>query len=97
MTGQTAFMNVELVGASTARMTAVVHFEGSAALTAQAREVSSRLFEYARRNGFVLRLSNGNDTRRGSWMRWLSSLLNGLNRDITGEDRFNESEIDLLS
>lgn len=77
-------------------LSAVVRLSGSASLSAQAKEISARLFEYARRNRFVLTLPNGSATRRGSDMRWLSSLLNGLNKDITGDDRFSESEIDLL-
>lgn len=77
-------------------LSAVVHFAGDAVLTTQAREISSRLYDYARRNRFTLRLPNGNETRRGSDMRWLSSLLHGLNQDITGQDLFDQSEIELM-
>lgn len=77
-------------------LSVVVHFAGDAALIAQAREISSRLYDYARRNRFTLRLPSGNETRRGSDMRWLSSLLHGLNKDITGQDLFDESEIEVI-
>lgn len=76
-------------------LSAVVHFSGDAALSARAKTISSRLYDYARRNKFVLRLPNGNATRRGADMRWLSSLLHGLNRDVTGDDLFNQSEIEV--
>ena len=74
----------------------VVHFAGNDGLGVRAREVSTRLYDYARRNRFVLRLPNGEATRRGSDMRWLSSLLHGLNHDVTGQDLFDESEIEIL-
>ena len=50
-------------------LSTVVHFAGDDGLTTQAREISSRLYDYARRNRFVLRLPNGDATRRGSDMR----------------------------
>ncbi len=75
-------------------LSAVVHFSGDAALVTRAKAISSRLYDYARRNKFVLRLPNGNATRRGADLRWLSSLLHGLNQDITGQDLFNQSEIE---
>jgi hypothetical protein len=74
----------------------VVHFAGDDALSTQAKEIASRLYDYARRNRFVLRLPNGEATRRGSDMRWLASLLHGLNQDTTGQDLFDESEIELF-
>jgi hypothetical protein len=73
----------------------VVHFAGDNGLATQAKDISSRLFDYARRNRFVLRLPSGAPTRRGSDMRWLSSLLHGLNMDTTGQDLFNQSTIEL--
>lgn len=76
-------------------LSTVVHFSGDSALATRAKAISSRLYDYARRNKFVLRLPNGNATRRGADMRWLSSLLHGLNRDVTGDDLFNQSEIEV--
>jgi hypothetical protein len=77
-------------------LSTVAHYAGDDAIATQAREISSRLFDYARRNRFVLRLPNGDVTRRGSDMRWLASLLHGLNKDTTGDDLFDQSEIELL-
>jgi len=77
-------------------LSTVVNFAGDDALATQAKEISSRLFDYARRNRFVLRLPNGDATRRGSDMRWLASLLHGLYKDTTGDDLFDQSEIELF-
>ena len=73
----------------------VVEYSGDTTLISQARAISSRLYDYARRSFFDLKLPNGNTTRRGSDMRWLSSLLHGLNKSITREDHFNESQINV--
>lgn len=74
---------------------AVVHFSGDSGLVQQARQISSRLYDYVRRNHFVLTLPNGNATRRGSDVRGLSSLMHGLNKAITGEDLFDQSQIEV--
>ena len=71
----------------------VVRFSSDDTLANKARMISSRLFEYARKTFFILRLPSGSATKRGSDVRWLSSLLHGLNKAITGEDRFDESFI----
>ena len=78
-----------------AGLSAIVHFSGDASLVTRAKAISSRLYDYARRNKFMLRLPNGNPTRRGADMRWLASLLHGLNQDITGEDLFASSELEV--
>lgn len=75
---------------------AVVLHSGDPALEADARAISSRLYDYARRNQFVLALPNGQPTRRGSDMRWLASLVHGLNQTTTGQDLFQQSEIRLF-
>jgi hypothetical protein len=77
-------------------LSSVVHYSGNTDLITHARRISSRLFDYARRNRFVLRLPNGDETRRGSDMRWLSSLLHGLNKDTTNDDLFDQSEIEVM-
>jgi hypothetical protein len=73
----------------------VVALSGDSDLTQQAKATSSRLFDYARRTDFILRLPNGIATRRGSDMRWLSFLANGLNKAITGIDLFPECRINV--
>lgn len=73
----------------------VVAFSGDSDLVQQAKATSSRLFDYARRTDFILRLPNGSATRRGSDMRWLSSLANGVNKAITGIDLFQECRINV--
>lgn len=72
---------------------AVVHFSGDEGLADRAKAISSRLYDYARRNQFVLLLPSGEPTRRGSDVRWLSSLLHGMNHRITGQDLFEKSKI----
>jgi len=74
----------------------VQRFSGDTDLATQSRAISSRLYDYARRSFFVLKLPNGEPTRRGSDMRWLASLMHGLNRTTTGEDLFSESRIKIL-
>lgn len=73
----------------------VVHYSGDDDLATHAKAISSRLYDYAKRNHFILRLPNGDPTKRGSDMRWLSSLLHGLNKSITGEDLWDESRIEV--
>jgi hypothetical protein len=75
---------------------AVVRHSGDPQLESDARAISSRLYDYTRRNHFVLALPNGQPTRRGSDMRWLASLAHGLNKSITGQDLFQQSEVRLL-
>lgn len=75
---------------------AVVHIANDSTLATKARVICKRLYDYARRSRFVLALPNGNATRRGSDMRWLSSLMHGLQFGITEEDLFDESEISVL-
>lgn len=73
----------------------VVRFSGDNDLIRRSQALSDRLFRYAQRCKFVLTLPNGKPTKRGSDMRWLASLLHGLNKDITGIDRFAECRIQL--
>jgi hypothetical protein len=73
----------------------VVRFSEDNTLTQQAIENSARLYDYARRCNFVLKLPNGHENRRGSDMRWLASLSHGLNKAITGMDLFNQSKIEV--
>lgn len=73
----------------------VVRFSGDDDLTQRARELADRMFRYAQRCKFVLTLPDGKPTKRGSDVRWLASLLHGLNKDITGIDRFDECRIQL--
>ena len=74
----------------------VVHVGGDADLAQRARALSDRLYTYAQRCHFELALPDGTPVARGSDMRWVSSLLHGLNRAITGRDRFAESHINLM-
>jgi hypothetical protein len=62
---------------------------GDPVLIAKAKEVSTRLYDYAHRNEFRLTRPDGKLNRRGSEMGWLSTLTHGMNRAITGENRFN--------
>lgn len=60
-------------------------------LKKQAKAISSRIYDYAKRSFFELKTPNGEATKRGSDMRWLASLLHGLNQSVTGEDLFDKS------
>ena len=71
-------------------------FCGDDALRARARGLAARLYEYARRTDFVLTLPNGTPTARGADVRWLSSLLHGVQNRVTGADRWDDSRIDTL-
>lgn len=73
----------------------VVRFAGDDGLVQRARALSERIFGYAQRCNFVLTLPDGAPTERGSDMRWLASLLHGLNKDITGVNHFDECRIKL--
>lgn len=74
----------------------IVHVGGDADLAQRARALSDRLYTYAQRCHFELALPDGTPVARGSDMRWVSSLLHGLNQAITGRDRFAESHINLM-
>ena len=71
----------------------VVRFSGDSDLVTHAKAICARLFDYARRCDFELKLPNGQTTRRGADMRWLASLMHGLNKDITGQDLFSQCRI----
>ena len=71
----------------------VVRFSGDDDLIRRSQTLSDRLFRYAQRCKFVLTLPNGKPTMRGSDVRWLAALLHGLNKDITGIDRFDDCRI----
>ena len=71
----------------------VVRFSGDDDLSRRSQALSDRLFGYAQRCKFVLTLPNGKPTKRGSDVRWLASLLHGLNKDITGIDHFDDCRI----
>ena len=73
----------------------VVRFSGDDDLVQCARVLSGRIFGYAQRCNFVLTLPDGTPTNRGSDVRWLASLLHGLNKSITGIDRFDDCRIKL--
>lgn len=75
---------------------AVVRLVEDAAVVAKARELSDRIFLYAKENKFELTLPDGKPVARGADMRWLASLLHGLNKAITGNDRFDECRIEVL-
>jgi hypothetical protein len=71
----------------------VQRYSADAGLTARAKAASSRLYDYARRSSFELKLPNGEPTRRGSDVRWLASLMHGLNKATTGADLLSSSRI----
>ena len=75
----------------------VVRFSNEPELTDKAQALSSRLFEYARRSDFILQLPNGTPTSRGSDGRIFASLLNGLNKAITTQDRFDVCKVKLVT
>ena len=74
----------------------VVRLVQDDALVARARELSDRIFLHVKEARFVLKLPDGQAVKRGGDLRWLSSLLHGLNSDITGRDRFDECRIEVL-
>lgn len=74
----------------------VVRFVKDGTLVARARELSDRIFVHVKDARFILKLPNGNEVKRGGDLRWLSSLLHGLNHAITGRDRFGECRIEVL-
>jgi hypothetical protein len=74
----------------------VVRLIDDSAVVERARSLSDRLYRFAQRCKFELKLPNGAEVERGADMRWLSSLFHGLNKAITGIDRFAESRIKVL-
>jgi hypothetical protein len=74
----------------------VVNLAEDASLTQRARDLSDRIYRFAQKHKFELTLPNGDNVKRGGDMRWLSSLLHGLNKRITGIDRFDDSKIQVL-
>jgi len=78
----------QIIGLMTGLLS-VVRFTDDHSLADKARSISSRLFKYARHNNFVLQLPSGKHTSRGWDGRAFASLLHGLNKEITGEDHFD--------
>jgi hypothetical protein len=74
----------------------VKRFSDNSALIARCEELADRVYQYAQRSRFMLKLPNGMPTHRGADMWWLSSLLHGLAFSISGKDRFRDSKFDLL-
>jgi hypothetical protein len=74
----------------------VVRLVEDDALATKARELSDRIFVHVKDARFVLKLPDGKEVKRGGDLRWLSSLLHGLNQHITGRDRFDECRINVL-
>ena len=74
---------------------AVKYFANESTLNEKAETISLRVYEYAKRNHFHLKLPNGKPTRRGSEMQLMASLAHGLNKKITGKDLFNSSKVQL--
>ena len=71
----------------------VVNNAGDAGLSDHAKQIAARLYDYARQSNFILRLPGDEATRRGSDVRWLAPLLHELQKQITGEDRWDSSKI----
>jgi hypothetical protein len=74
----------------------VVRLVQDDALIARVRELSDRIFVHVKDARFVLKLPDGKEVKRGGDLRWLSSLLHGLNQHITGRDRFDECRIEVF-
>jgi hypothetical protein len=74
----------------------VKRYSGSDQLTARCEELADRLYRYAMRSRFMLKLPDGKPTHRGADMWWLSSLMHGLAFNVSGVDHFDESKFDLL-
>ncbi len=74
----------------------VKRFAPTAEISNRCIELVDRIYCYAMRCKFFLKLPNGDPTRRGADCQWLSSLLHGLAKSITEKDRFNESKIDIM-
>jgi len=74
----------------------VVKLVEDPATVQKAKEIAQRIFGYAMRNHFELTLPDGQPVKRGADMRWLSSLMHGLSKAITGNDLFDECTIKVL-
>jgi hypothetical protein len=74
----------------------VKRFSDNAVLVQRSEELADRIYQYAQRSRFMLKLPNGNPTHRGADMWWLSSLMHGLASSISGRDRFGDSRIDIV-
>jgi hypothetical protein len=73
----------------------VNYFAATEELANRAKELADRIYLFAMKCKFFLRLPDGKPTRRGADCQWLSSLLHGLARSVSGKDRFTESKIDV--
>ena len=74
---------------------AVKHYSGDPRLADRAKSTADRIFEYARRCNFSLKKPDGKTTRRGSEVFYYASLVNGVNKAITGVDNFDKCRIEL--
>lgn len=79
----------------------VVNLSGDPEASEHAKQISQRLFDYVRKCRFELTRPDGVSGKqvsvsRGADMRWLSSLLHGLNKSITGNDEFDDCKFDSL-
>ena len=74
----------------------VKHWSGDEKLSQRSQALAARLYDYAHRHHFELRLPSGAATRRGSDMRWLSPLMHDLQESITGVARFKEARMKVL-
>jgi hypothetical protein len=72
---------------------AVVDFSSDEGLRTHAQSIARRLYDYAARSGFVLKLPDGAETRRGADMRFMSSLLHGVQRATTGDDLWGQAKL----
>ena len=81
----------------------VVRYADDTPTIARAKELSNRLFGYAKRCHFYLtrpddvRITDPKEVpvERGADMRWLSSLLHGMNKNVTGQDCFHDCRIEI--
>lgn len=75
---------------------ALVNLVNDDSVVTRTREISDRIFLYVKNSKFELKLPNGDAVARGADMRWLSSLLHGLHKGITGISHFDECRIIVL-
>jgi hypothetical protein len=73
----------------------VAHDSGDAELIERARSTARRIYDYAHRCQFELKRPDGVRLRRGAEFGWLATLAHGVQRSITGDNRFDEMEIKL--
>lgn len=73
----------------------VVKFSEEPSIVNKLKTIADRIFRYAMETNFELKLPNGENVKRGDDLRWLSSLLHGLNHQITGNDRFDSCRIEV--